>query len=76
MKKCLCNLIIIPFLSQKVEYIDVGDFKINYELTFEIGGKHKTKEQIKELQNAYIATDDIEIGFQEKIPLWLFGFLY
>jgi predicted AAA+ superfamily ATPase len=59
-----------------VEYTDVGDFKINRELTFEIGGKHKTKEQIKELQNAYIAADDIEIGFQEKIPLWLFGFLY
>lgn len=59
-----------------VEYTDFGDFKINQELTFEIGGKHKTKEQIKELQNAYIAADDIEIGFQEKIPLWLFGFLY
>jgi hypothetical protein len=59
-----------------VEYTDVGDFKINRELTFVIGGKHKTKEQIKELQNTYIAADDIEIGFQEKIPLWLFGFLY
>ncbi|MFY7668409.1 MAG: ATP-binding protein [Crocinitomicaceae bacterium] len=59
-----------------VEYTDVGDFKINRELTFEIGGKHKTKEQIQGLQNAFIAADDIEIGFQEKIPLWLFGFLY
>jgi len=59
-----------------VEYTDIGDFKINRELTFEIGGKHKTKEQIKEIKNAYIAADDIEIGFQEKIPLWLFGFLY
>ncbi len=59
-----------------VEYTDVGDFKINRELTFEIGGKHKSKDQIKELQNAFIAADDIEIGFQEKIPLWLFGFLY
>jgi hypothetical protein len=28
------------------------------------------------LQNAFIAADDIEIGFQEKIPLWFFGFLY
>jgi len=59
-----------------VEYTYVGDFKINRELTFEIGGKHKSKDQIKELQNAFIAADDIEIGFQEKIPLWLFGFLY
>ena len=59
-----------------VEYTDVGDFKIDQILTFEIGGKHKTKEQVKDLQNAFIAADDIEIGFQEKIPLWLFGFLY
>ena len=59
-----------------VEYTDVGDFKIDQTLTFEIGGKHKTKEQVKNLQNAFIAADDIEIGFQEKIPLWLFGFLY
>lgn len=59
-----------------VEYTDVGDFRIDQTLTFEIGGKHKTKEQVKDLQNAFIAADDIEIGFQEKIPLWLFGFLY
>jgi predicted AAA+ superfamily ATPase len=59
-----------------VEYTDVGDFKIDQTLTFEIGGKHKTKEQVKDLQNAFIAADDIEIGFQEKIPLWLFGFMY
>lgn len=66
-----------------VEYTDVGDFKIDQKLTFEIGGKNKTKEhlsavrhEIKDLKNAFIAADDIEIGFQEKIPLWLFGFLY
>jgi predicted AAA+ superfamily ATPase len=59
-----------------VEYTDVGDFRIDQILTFEIGGKHKTKEQVKDLQNAFIAADDIEICFQEKIPLWLFGFLY
>jgi predicted AAA+ superfamily ATPase len=59
-----------------IEYTDVGDFKIDQKFTFEIGGKHKNKEQIQNLQNAFIAADDIEIGFQEKIPLWLFGFLY
>ncbi|WP_156922586.1 hypothetical protein [Lebetimonas sp. JH292] len=42
---------------------------------FEIGGKNKTKKQIKNLENAYIIKDNIEIGFDE-IPLWLFGFLY
>jgi len=52
-----------------------GDFIVrNY--TFEIGGKNKTKKQIKNIENAYIITDDIEIGSGNKIPLWLFGFLY
>lgn len=59
-----------------VEYTEIGDFKIDQTFIFEIGGKHKTKEQIQGIQNAFIAADDIEIGFQEKIPLWLFGFLY
>ena len=59
-----------------IEYAEKGDFKIDQTTIFEIGGKHKTKEQIQGIQNAYIAADDIEIGFQEKIPLWLFGFLY
>jgi len=52
-----------------------GDFVVN-GYTFEIGGKNKTKKQIKNLENAYIVVDDIEIGSGNKIPLWLFGFLY
>ena len=52
-----------------------GDFLIN-EYTFEVGGKNKTKKQIKDLKNAYLVVDDIEIGSGNKIPLWLFGFLY
>jgi predicted AAA+ superfamily ATPase len=59
-----------------IEYTEKGDFKIDQTTIFEIGGKNKNKEQIIGLQNAFIAADDIEIGFQEKIPLWLFGFLY
>ena len=52
-----------------------GDFLIN-EYTFEVGGKNKTKKQIKDLKNAYLVVNDIEIGSGNKIPLWLFGFLY
>ena len=43
---------------------------------FEIGGKSKTNRHIKDATNAYIATDNIEYGFDRKIPLWMFGFLY
>ena len=43
---------------------------------FEVGGKNKSSSQIKNVENAYIAADNIETGFANKIPLWLFGFLY
>jgi hypothetical protein len=43
---------------------------------FEIGGKSKSFKQIKDLPNSFMVTDDIEVGFGNKIPLWLFGFMY
>ncbi len=32
--------------------------------------------QIKDLPQSYLALDDLEVGYGNKIPLWLFGFLY
>ncbi|QCD44478.1 ATP-binding protein [Campylobacter mucosalis] len=52
-----------------------GDFAVD-KFTFEVGGAKKSFEQIKDVPNSYIAADDIEIGVGNKIPLWLFGFLY
>ncbi|NOZ35908.1 MAG: AAA family ATPase [Chlorobi bacterium] len=65
-------------LSQNhiVTYPKKGDFLIDEKYLFEIGGKDKTNKQIAGEKNAYIAADDIEYGFKNKIPLWLFGFLY
>ena len=60
----------------KVEYPDNGDFLVDRKYTFEIGGRNKTQKQIQNTENAYIVADDIEYGFDNKIPLWLFGFLY
>ncbi|MBN2824184.1 MAG: AAA family ATPase [Campylobacterales bacterium] len=53
-----------------------GDFIVDNQYTFEIGGKNKGYEQIKDMPNSFVAADNIEIGFGNKIPLWLFGFLY
>ena len=53
-----------------------GDFLIQNRYTVEIGGKSKGFNQIKDLPDSYVAADDIEAGFGNKIPLWLFGFLY
>ncbi|MCF0261740.1 MAG: ATP-binding protein, partial [Sphaerochaetaceae bacterium] len=62
--------------NQLVEFSEVSDFIINGKYTIECGGKSKTGNQIKNLENAYVAADGIEIGDGSKIPLWLFGFLY
>lgn len=60
----------------KIELPKKGDFIIDNKYIFEIGGKNKTKYQIKDLSNAFIVRDDIENGVNNIIPLWLFGFLY
>jgi predicted AAA+ superfamily ATPase len=52
-----------------------GDFQVD-DRTFEIGGDTKRYTQIKDMPNSYVAADDIEVGYGNKIPLWLFGFLY
>ena len=59
-----------------VEYTNTGDFFVDKKYTFEIGGKNKTYKQIKNISNSYIAADNIEYGEGNKIPLFLFGFLY
>ena len=57
-------------------YTEQGDFIVDGRLTFEVGGKGKQHKQIRSVENAYIVADDILYGSQNKIPLWLFGFLY
>jgi len=52
------------------------DFKVNGSYEFELGGKNKKQKQIKTVQNAFVVKDDVEIGTEQTIPLWLFGFLY
>jgi predicted AAA+ superfamily ATPase len=53
-----------------------SDFMVDQKYTFEIGGKNKSREQISGIKNAFVAADNIEYALQNKIPLWLFGFLY
>lgn len=52
-----------------------GDFMVDETYTFEIGGPSKSVNQIRGVPLAYLALD-IEMGTGNKIPLWLFGFLY
>ncbi len=53
-----------------------GDFIIDGKVTFEIGGKNKSFKQLSGVDHSFLALDDIELGSNRTIPLWLFGFLY
>lgn len=53
-----------------------GDFIVDGQWTFEIGGASKHGQQLQSVENAYIVQDDIEQAYLNCIPLWLFGFLY
>lgn len=53
-----------------------GDFMVDTLYTFEVGGRSKKNKQIKDIEKSYIVSANIEIGATNKIPLWLFGFIY
>lgn len=59
-----------------VEISNQTDFIVDKKYSFEIGGKNKNKSQIEGIKDAFIALDNIEYGFDNKVPLWIFGFLY
>lgn len=63
-------------VKHKVHASRFADFMVDGKFTFEIGGPSKTNRQIRDIPNAFIASDGIEGGTGNKIPLWLFGFLY
>ena len=68
----------LNMLSQNyaVSYPKQGDFLVDEKYIFEIGGKNKSFEQIKDLKNSFVVKDNVEIGYTNSIPLWIFGFLY
>lgn len=62
--------------GHEITFSGQGDFRIDDVYTFEVGGKTKTFEQIKGIDNSYLAIDNVEYGTGNRIPLWLFGFIY
>ena len=63
-------------LKSKLNVVKNGDFLVDKKYIFEIGGKNKSFNQIKNMPASFVVADDIEIGNGNKLPLWLFGFLY
>ena len=62
--------------GHRVAYPPQGDFIVDGRHLFEIGGRGKKFDQIADIPNSYVVNDDVETGIGNKIPLWLFGFLY
>ncbi len=63
-------------VGNETKYPKQGDFYVNDNYLFEIGGRRKSFEQIKDVPDSFLAVDDTEVGHGNRIPLWLFGFLY
>lgn len=63
-------------LQHTLHYLDRGDFLVDEKYVMEIGGKNKGFDQIKDIPDSFIFSDDIEIGSGNRIPLWLMGFIY
>ena len=60
-----------------VEYSKTSaDFTIDHQYTIEVGGRSKDGKQIADVDNSFIASADEEYVLGNKIPIWLFGFLY
>ena len=53
-----------------------GDFMVDDTYTFEVGGANKSFQQIADIKNSYLVIDEMPLGIKNKIPLWLFGFMY
>jgi predicted AAA+ superfamily ATPase len=58
--------------KNNLKWTDGFDFKVNDTYLFTVGGKYIEPVNA----DSYSAADRIEIGEGNKIPLWLFGFLY
>ncbi len=62
--------------EHEIAYPQKGDLIVDNRYLFEIGGVKKGFSQIKDMPDSFIASDELEMGLGNKIPLWLFGFLY
>ena len=62
--------------TYELKGLSLGDFVIDDRYLFEVGGEKKWFTQIKDICESYVVSDNIEAGTGNRIPLWLFGFLY
>ena len=54
-------------LYDYIRFLDEGELLLLIDESFK---------QIKDIENSFVVADDVDVGFGNKIPLWIFGFLY
>lgn len=69
---------VASMLSQahKISEPPTGDFLVDEKFILEVGGAGKTYRQVADMDNAFLVVDETESAIGNRIPLWLFGFLY
>ncbi len=55
---------------------DQGDFCLDGNTIFEVGGKNKNRKQLKGITNSHVLADNILSVEHGHLPLWLLGFLW
>jgi predicted AAA+ superfamily ATPase len=66
-------------INQGLYSSQTSDYEIDLKgkrIHIEIGGKNKSRSQIKDVDAGYLFKDDIVQGYENVIPLYLAGFLY
>lgn len=63
-------------VNHKLNIPQKGDFVVDDQYVFEVGGINKSTNQITGIPNSYVVKDDLEYPAGNALPLWLFGFLY
>lgn len=53
-----------------------GDFLVDNQYVFEVGGEDKDFTQIANIPNSYILSDNLETAIGNKLPIWAIGFDY
>ncbi|MBM3856453.1 MAG: 3-dehydroquinate dehydratase [Verrucomicrobia bacterium] len=62
--------------QHEIRAAERGDFLIDDTFLIEVGGQSKGHQQIMGKKNSFLALDDLPVGSGNRVPLWLFGFLY
>lgn len=63
-------------VSHNLLFPPKGDFLVDGQSLFEVGGRKKSFDQIADISDSFLAVDDTEVGYANRIPLWLFGLTY